>query len=89
MEDFVCNPDELKDNPYSALFLAGMQKWLREEKDLVLCVGHEEKYYWYINEPDGTIIDGDVESILYKTYEEALLAGITRAFELLKEENNV
>lgn len=83
------NDGWIEDEDYCVLAppLSQAQRWLREEKDLVLCVGHEEKYYWYINEPDGTIIDGDVESILYKTYEEALLADINRALELLTDKN--
>lgn len=74
---------------YSAPTLAQAQKWLREEKKLIICIGHGSSipamYYWYINKSDGTIIDGDIESKDYDTYEQALSAGIDKALELLKE----
>lgn len=71
----------------SAPTLAQVQKWLRvrASRQLILNVGFDGQYYWYICQPDGTVIDGEDESITYQTYEQALSACIDKSLELLKE----
>lgn len=71
----------------SAPTLAQVQKWLREVKNIIVLVtcnldykkGHE--WYWFIDK-DVSIED---PKHFYKTYEQALLVGIDKALEFLKE----
>ena len=69
----------------SAPTLAQAQKWLRDVKDLILCVGFDSQYYWYLCQSDGTVIDGDDEISTYQTYESALSEGINRAIKILTD----
>lgn len=70
---------------YSAPTLYQVQKWLREVKKIIICIGHGTSipamYYWYINKPDGTTIDGEIDSTDYDTYEEALSKAIDKVLE--------
>lgn len=77
-----CPPGFITDY-ITAPLLSQVQKWLRDEKNLVISVGFDGNYYWYMNNPDGTIIDGEAESITYDNYEKALSASIDKAIELL------
>ena len=69
--------------------LAQAQKWLREKKDIIVLSicnldyenGHS--WYWFV---DKIFAVEDLEHS-YKTYEEALSAGITECLKLLEKED--
>lgn len=81
------NPDQWNApvwNEFSAPTLANTQKWLREVKNIIVSVGFDGHFYWYLSESDGEVIDGDIESKSYTTYESALIEGVNQALKLLK-----
>lgn len=75
---------------FSAPTLAQAQKWLREVKNIIVLAtcsidyeqGHE--WYWFV---DKDIHIGFPEQF-YDTYEQALSAGVDKALDFLKEDNN-
>lgn len=80
-----CDVEEYWDAPT----LSQAQKWLREVKEICVTSGikiHEGKYKfnWSITlfKEGRGIWD---ESVIYDTYEQALLAGINRVLELIKK----
>lgn len=89
MGNIYYNCNEL-DSIISAPTLAQAQKWLREAKQIIIipCVAYREgimKYDFYIVDEPIDLFD---DSELFDTYEEALSAGIDKALELLKEQEN-
>ncbi len=66
------------------------QKWLREEKKIEVNATYDNivelHWHWYMKSL--TNRNQDTSIINYDSYEQALLAGIKEAIEILKEENN-
>lgn len=68
------------------------QKWLREEKNIIVTVcyysktdKYNEHWYWILYQ-NGQ--EKNISGILSETYEEALLEGIKEAIKLLKGKSN-
>lgn len=83
--------------PYSAPFLAQVQKWLREVKGILVyaspSVRKNEPITWMIGvvhllDKKGNTRDWWIGALKHDTYEQAFRAGIEKALELLKTENN-
>ncbi len=67
------------------IWITCLQKWLREEKKLVITVNYDYvlgEYSYIIGNEAPTIIDDCRHS--FKTYEEALEKGIEEALKLIK-----
>lgn len=77
--------DGLDQEDYFAPTLELVSKWLREEKNIHICpIYYSSKTYkteWYSCEVNQHQINNDEE---YSTYEGALIAGIDKAIEILK-----
>ena len=88
-EDFVYNPDELKENPYSELFLAGMQKWLRTKGihiEIVYEIGYKDNQHcdtWRAIIDKMSLDETEKLEEIFDSYEQALCAGISRALQIL------
>lgn len=93
---FYKNYNSVRDRCCSAPSLWQAQKWLREVKELIICV--EPRFYmgrrplvgysFHINEKENrpfTYIESEAPS---NTYEEALSAGIVAALELIENNKN-
>ena len=67
-----------------------VQKWLREEKKIEVNATYDNiielHWHWYMKSL--TNRNQDISIINYDSYEQALLAGIKEAIEILKKENN-
>ena len=76
----------------NAIHLYEAQKWLREEKNIIVNIyyypkndKYNEHWYW-LSYQNGH--QKNVSGNLSATYEEALLEGIKEAVKILKEDNN-
>ena len=69
------------------ILLYSAQKWMREEKNILVTVGflmtEEGDWEYEVQNHRGL---HKLSTIMYKTYEEALLEGVREAIKLLKEE---
>lgn len=77
---------------YSYLFLCEIQKWLRDEQNLLVCIySNASSYLWTIMDDKGgtdrgwSDTSGPNESGVWDNYEEALLAGIKESINLIKQ----
>lgn len=90
IDDFVKNCNNI-DGRISAPTLPQVQKWLREVKDIhiqsKICF---IKFDWYAQIIKGLSYYPKIicATTHFDTYEKALSAGIDKALELLKEQNN-
>lgn len=91
MEDFNKQQDIC-----SAPTLAQVQKWLREVKNIYVFSNKaiafpdtlKGKFYWEIINKDLEVVDRCLSCDLTDTYEQSLSIGISKAIEILKQENN-
>ena len=86
----ICENHNMFEKCISAPTLSQSQKWLREAKDIIVLatcnIDYEKGHEWYC------FVDKDVNiedpEQFYETYEQALSAGIDKALNFLKAENN-
>jgi len=69
---------------YACPTLSLVQKWLREEKDLIITIGYYDTKdcFFYELYEEGNFVNCIKE---HETYEQALSAGIDKCIELLKQ----
>lgn len=83
---FICKVDDYETELCSCVHLYDAQKWLREKFELYVSanflLAEEGDFEYEIETRTGY---DNLSSNMYKTYEEALLAGIKKGIQLVQE----
>ena len=78
--------DPIQSNTHLTISLYDAQKFLREEKNIIVNVDIDYSWYYAIYFSEGNISPPQFSGGEYGSYEEALLEGIKEAIKILKEE---
>ena len=92
---FPCQYDDLLESRNSATeyevdapTLYSAQKWLREEKKIIVIIDIDYNWYYGIYFSEGNTYSPQFSEGEYDSYEEALLEGVKAAVKILKEGSN-